>query len=41
MLEQNSNNQISISKTNKLIYDNGNKKTTLLLTQLMKQILKV
>ena len=29
MLEQNSNNQVSISKTNKLIYDSGNKKTTL------------
>jgi hypothetical protein len=28
MSEQNSNNQISISKTNKLLYDNGIKKTT-------------
>ena len=29
MLEQNSNNQVSISKTNNLVYDSGNKKTTL------------
>jgi hypothetical protein len=28
MSEQNSNNQVSISKTNKLIYANGIKKTT-------------
>ena len=29
MLEQNSNNQVSINKTNNLVYDSGNKKTTL------------
>jgi hypothetical protein len=29
MLEQNSKNQVSISKTNNLVYDSGNKKTTL------------
>jgi len=28
MLEQNSNNQVSISRTKKLFYDNGIKKTT-------------
>ena len=40
MSEQNSNNQISISKTNKLLYDNGIKKL-LLLIQLMKHMLNI